>query len=201
MHARLILQERPGAHVEFEHRGVSVRALMDPMEAGPGYVTGLIDDPRSIFRMLDRESQIRVGLADPFSRDIIPLLDAYLGAVGLSFTALGYLVLGLEKAHLLEVDLLRLGLDIRDWLDPKGPLSSRRMALLIKDFLDRPETRLGADRFDLAPISKAAIVGAQQLGTPEEPHLFMKSVTQLEEEARAQRERDAAIARIQKRGF
>lgn len=201
MHARLILDEGPGAYVTFEHRGKPVRALMDPMELGPDFVTGMASTPRSVFLLLDEKSQISVGMDDPFGTRNFELLTAYLEAVGLSFTALGRLVLGLEEAHLLEVDLLRLGLDIRDWLSPDGPLSSRRVALLIEDLLERPETQLGSRRFDLMPITKEAIIAAQQLGKPDEPHQFMKSVTQIEEEARAQRERDAAIARIQKRGF
>lgn len=199
MLARLILDEGPGAHVTFDHRGIQVRALMDPMEAGPEYISQLLDDPRCIFKLLDRESQVVVGFDDPFNRGIFLLLENYLEAVGLSFKALGRLVLGLEQIHRLEIDLLRIGFEVRDWLDPEGALSSRRVALLIEDFLDRPETRLGAYRLDLMPISKEAIIGAQQLGKPEEPHQFLKSVTQLEAEASAQREREAAIERMKKR--
>lgn len=201
MYVRLILDEGPGAYVTFEHRGKPVRALMDPMEAGPEYITRLLDDPRSIFKMLDRESQAIVGFDDPFNNHIFLLLENYLEAAGLSFKALGRLVMGLEQAHLLEVDLLRLGLEIRDWLNPEAALSSRRVALLIDDFLTRPETQMGSHYLDLRPISKEAIIGAQQLGKPEEPHHFLKSVTQLEEEERARREREAQIERVKKRGF
>ena len=59
-------------------------------------------------------------------------------------TGMQRLIFGLTHIELLEVDLLRIGLDVRDWLSPDGDLSSRRVAVLIGDFFTRPETCCGA---------------------------------------------------------
>ena len=77
-------------------------------------------------------------------------------------------------------------MDVRDWLDPEGPLSTRRVVALYQDLLDRPESRVGAKRMDIKPADKAALAVAlfqsSQMDKGFE-HPFLKSPTDLEQEA------------------
>lgn len=197
MRARLILADRPGAFVTFTHAGREFRARMDPMWLGVDVLAGVLDRPGVVLQLLDEASLLRAASTDLFGRQIVGFLEAYLVAAGLSFQRLGVVLWALRHVEALEVDLLRLGLDVRDWLDPEGCLSTRRVALLVEDFRDRPETRLGALFADLVPISKEGILAAQNIEVQAQDrsftHEFLKSPYQIEAERR-QLERDA-IAR------
>lgn len=203
MDARLILADEPGAWVEVEHRGRPYRARMDPMWLGAENLAGLIERPHLVRQLLDKRDQARAITTDPFGRHTVSLLEAYLDRVGLGLDGLVRLVHALEHLDLLEVDLLRLGLDVRDWLDPGGPLSSRRVALLVKDFRARPETNLGALDLDVVPLSKGEILLAQYVGGSKDgkPHPFMKSPSELEAERKARVEEAEKRERIRQRGF
>lgn len=204
MLSRLILADEPGAWTTFTSDDREVRARLDPMWMGAENLRELINRPGLVFRVLDEQSAAAVMLADPLGRRVVPLLTDYLDAVGLGLEGLSYLSFVLDNLDLLEVDLLRLGLDVRDWLDPDGPLSSRRVYLLAKDFGDRPETNIGAKRFDLKPASKETIVLAQLSGGMSEsgePHMFLKSPSTLDAERRVQVETAAKLERIKQRGF
>lgn len=205
MNARLVLADEPGAWVDVEFRGRTYRARMDPMWLGAERLVELIDRPPLVRHLLDEQDRARVLTADPFGRHTVGLLTSYVDAVGLGFKGLVNLRHGLEHLDLLEVDLLRIGLDVRDWLDPEGPLSSRRVALLIADFLYRPETQLGADAFDIRPASKTAVVAAQMskahVSDENYVHPFLKSPAELEAEAKARREAEEKRERIRQQRF
>ena len=203
MSARLVVVDEPGAWIEFESRGREYRARMDPMWLGPEKLSRLLNQPPLVWQLLDERDRLRAMTSDPFGQHIVTLLKDYLDAVGLGFEGLARLGHALDNLDLVEVDLLRLGLDIRDWLDPEGTLSSRRMSLVVKDLQGRPETNLGAKVANLRPLSKGDILLAQFVGGAKEgePHRFLKSPSDLEAEHRAQAERDAAQARIKERGF
>lgn len=203
MLARLILEDEPGAWVDFEFRGRLYRARMDPMWLGAETLPELMEKPRLMWQLLDEASQFRAMTGDPFGKRVIALLGDYLDAVGLGFKGFGLLLHAIERIDLLEVDLLRLGLDVRDWLRPEGSLSSRRVALLVADFLDRPETCLGAAHFDVVPLSKGEILLARYVGGPKEgePHMFLKAPSTLEAERQAQVAEAEKRERIKRRGF
>lgn len=201
MALRAILADSPDAWVVFQFRGEELRARFDPMWMGAENLVKVLDSPGLIRRVFDQDSQMRVALADPFSQRIDELFEAYLGAVGLSMRRLGILVHVLEHVEDLEVDLLRVGLDVREWLDPAGELSSRRVAVLVEDFLDRPESRLGARRLDITPADKAAVVVAQYVSArgDGEAHPFLWSPEEIAREAEKQRELVEKWARIKAR--
>lgn len=203
MSARLILEDVPGAWVDLEFRGQVFRARMDPMWLGAEQLVMLIDRPPMVRALFDEASHIRAVASDPFGRHTPTLLEAYVDAVGLGLEGLVHLIDALKHLDLLEVDLLRLGLDVKDWLDPEGPLSSRRVALLVKDFQARPETNLGARQLDVFPLSKGEILLAQYVGGPKEggPNMFLKSPSELEAERKAKVEDAEKRRRIQTRGF
>lgn len=197
MLARLILQDEPGAWITFTSRNREFRARMDPMWIGPEKLQSILGQPFVIRDLLDEESRLDAMLTDPMGAHIIEFLDDYLEAVGLGLDGLVMLVHALENLDLLEIDLLRLGLEVRDWLDPEGGLSSRRLVLIVKDLLDRPETRLGAKRSKVFPASKEALAAAQiftaLVGKEGFVHEFVKSPEEIE------REREEARVAAEKR--
>lgn len=188
MSAGIILADKPGAWIQFQHRGRRLRARMDPLWLGPDNLASLLSRPKLVWKLLDERSAMRAMTSDPTGRRIPLLLEDYLDAVGLSFRRLGYLERALTRLDDLEVDLLRLGLDVRDWLDLEGELSSRRVALIVGDLLDRPDTRLGAHHYDVNPISKTGMVAAQiveqNAGDKTFQHPFLRSPEDLELEAK-----------------
>lgn len=157
------------------------------MWLGAENLAGLFERPHMVRRLFKEADAVSLMIADPLGRRVIKLLETYLDAVGLGFRGLGFLCVGLENLDLLEVDLLRIGLDIRDWLDPEKSLSSRRIALLIADFKERPETQIGAKSFGIYPADKAAMVAAEAIAAHVDDenyrHRFLKSPDELAAEA------------------
>lgn len=186
MSARLILEDEPGAWVEFVSGGVRLRARRDPMFLGHEDMVELLENPRLLWRLLDESSQVKSMTAAMVSGGLGEQLKAYLEASGLSVFKLALATHAVEDVDLLEVDLLRIGLDVRDWLDPEGPLSTRRVVALYEDMLERPETRVGAKRMDIKPADKAALAVALFQSSQMEKgfeHPFLKSPSDLEKEA------------------
>lgn len=186
MSARLILEDEPGAWVEFTSGGVRLRARRDPMFLGYEDMVELLENPRLLWRLLDESSRVKSMTAAMVAGGLGQQLKAYLEASGLSVFKLALASHAVEDVDLLEVDLLRIGLDVRDWLDPEGPLSTRRVVALYEDMLDRPETRVGAKRMDIKPADKAALAVAlfqsSQMDKGFE-HPFLKSPSDLGKEA------------------
>lgn len=186
MSARLILEDEPGSWVEFTCGGVRLRARRDPMFLGYEDMVELLGNPRLLWRLLDESSRVKSMTAAMVAGGLGEQLKAYLEASGLSVFKLALASHAVEDVDLLEVDLLRIGLDVRDWLDPEGPLSTRRVVALYEDMLDRPETRVGAKRMDIKPADKAALAVAlfqsSQMDKGFE-HPFLKSPSDLEKEA------------------
>lgn len=190
MDARLVLEDRPGAWVEFSSRGREFRARFDPMWLGPDGLCDLLRKPFLVRKLMDEKSKMSALIADPMGKYVRTLAEDYADAVGLGLRGLAVLNHALENIGLVEVDLLARGLDVRDWLDPEGSLSSRRVALLVEDFLARPETCIGAKRFDVEPITREGIVLAQWysgMAGEDFTHPFLKSPLALEEEAEQRR--------------
>lgn len=186
MSARLILDDEPGSWVEFTCGRRRFTARRDPMWLGHEDLPELLVNPRLLWRLMDDESRIKSMTTAMVNGGLDDQLVAYLEAVGLSIFKLAMATHALEDADLLEVDLLRIGVDIRDWLAPEGPLSTRRVVALYQDLLDRPETRVGAKRFDVKPIDKtglAAVFFHTSFMDQGFEHSFIKSPTDLEQEA------------------
>lgn len=186
MSARLILDDEPGSWVEFTCGRRRFTARRDPMWLGHEDLPELLVNPRLLWRLMDDDSRIKSMTTAMVNGGLDDQLVAYLEAVGLSIFKLAMATHALEDADLLEVDLLRIGVDIRDWLDPEGPLSTRRVVALYQDLLDRPETRVGAKRFDVKPIDKtglAAVFFHTSFMDQGFEHSFIKSPTDLEQEA------------------
>lgn len=199
MDSLTVLADSPGAWVDFFFDGTRVRARRDPMWIGAERLADILEQPQYIRRVFDADSQMRLTLSDPFGAKLPRLLDEYLEQVGLSLKRLGVLLHALAHVEALEVDLLRMGLDVRDWLDPEGDLSSRRVALIVEDLLDRPESRIGAAHMGILPADKAAIVAAQYVSSQSEGdnlHMFLWSPEDLEEHAEKAREEKAKRQRI-----
>lgn len=186
MSARLILDDEPGSWVVFKCGNARFRARRDPMWLGCEDLPELLVNPRLLWRLMDDDSRLKSMTTAMVNGGLDDQLQAYLESVGLSVFKLALTSHALDDADLLEVDLLRIGVDIRDWLDPEGPVSTRRLLALYQDFLDRPETRVGAKRFDVNPISKTGLAVAlshtSQMDKGFE-HPFLKSPTDLEQEA------------------
>lgn len=186
MSARLILDDEPGSWVEFTCGRRRFTARRDPMWLGHDDLPELLVNPRLLWRLMDDDSRLKSMITAMVNGGLDDQLVAYLEAVGLSIFKLALATHALEDADLLEVDLLRIGVDIRDWLDPEGPLSTRRVVALYQDLLDRPETRVGAKRFDVKPIDKtglAAVFFHTSFMDQGFEHSFIKSPTDLEQEA------------------
>lgn len=201
MSARLILADEPGAWITFESRGREYRARLDPMWLGVETLAQSFERPKVLWQLFDDESKMDAMIRDPFGEHVAILLRDYLDAAGLGLRGLGMIRHALDNLDLLEVDLLRFGLDIKDWLDPEGSLSSRRVVLLIDDFLDRPETRIGAKRQKVAPESRETIVLAQIMssltGEKAGVHQFLKSpetLAQEQEDGRVFREKRERVS-------
>lgn len=199
MDALAVLADSPGAWVEFNFDGVRLRARRDPMWIGADRLANILEQPQHIRRVFDTDSQMRIALRDPFGSRFPDLLREYLERVGLSIKRLGLILHALTHIEDLEIDLLRLGLDVRDWLDPEGGLSSRRVALIVEDLFDRPESRIGAAYMGILPADKAAIGIAQHLSDKDNLHKFLWSPEELERDAEKQREEEAKRARIMAR--
>nr|DAR74696.1 MAG TPA: hypothetical protein [Caudoviricetes sp.] len=186
MSARLILDDEPGSWVEFTCGRRRFTARRDPMWLGHDDLPELLVNPRLLWRLMDDDSRLKSMTTAMVNGGLDDQLVAYLEAVGLSIFKLALATHALEDADLLEVDLLRIGVDIRGWLDPEGPLSTRRVVALYQDLLDRPETRVGAKRFDVKPIDKtglAAVFFHTSFMDQGFEHSFIKSPTDLEQEA------------------
>lgn len=199
MDSLAILADSPGAWVEFDFDGARLRARRDPMWIGADRLANILEQPQNIRRVFDTDSQMRIALRDPFGSKLPDLLREYLGRAGLSIKRLGLLLHALNRIEDLEIDLLRLGLDVRDWLDPEGGLSSRRVALIVEDLFDRPESRIGAAYMGILPADKAAIGIAQHLSDKDDLHRFLWSPEELERDVEKQREEEAKRARIMAR--
>lgn len=200
MRAGLILADQPGAWTTFESGGLMIRARIDPMWLGPEMLADLLDKPQLVRLLFDTRSQVTSASSDPFGRKLGQLFTDYLDAVGLGLRGLVQLQFALEHLDLVELDLLREGLEIREWLDPAGQLSSRRVVLLLEDWRNRPETCVGARRLNIFPASKAAIAAAQAVSSAEETHYFLKSPDQIdaeERQLRRDREKRERITRQQ----
>lgn len=186
MLARLILKDQPGAWTTLTVGKHEHRVRMDPMWLGVDKLYDLLYKPQHVLDLLDEKSRINAVIADPFQEHLGELIEAYADAVGIGIEGLAIVRHVLDNVAALEIDLLRVGLDIRDWLDPQGSLSTRRVVALVKDFRERPETQLGATHFQVLPADKAAIVLAQiytGLGDEgQEPHRFLKSPEDIERE-------------------
>lgn len=196
MDPRLILADQPGAWTNFTSGGRLLRARIDPMWLGPDTLRVLMDQPQHVRRLFDERSQIVSMTSDPFGRRLGQLFTDYFDAVGLGLQGLVQLRFALDHLDLIELDLLREGLEIRDWLAPEGPLSSRRLVLLMSDWKHRPETCVGAHRMQIFPASKAAIAAAQSISSKDDTHPFLKSPQRLAEEEKQLRSDRAARERI-----
>lgn len=202
MGARLVLRDKPGAWMMFSSGGTQYRARLDPLWLGAERLVELLNNPRLVWQLLDEPSRIRAMMDDIFGTRTVVLLQDYAEAAGLGFDGLAALIRGLNNLDALEVDLFRMGVDVADWLDLEGPLSSRRMALVIRDLMERPETRIGAAVYDLLPIDKAGIVLAQianGMSESKENHVYLKSQSELRAEAEVKAERAASAERMRKR--
>lgn len=185
MDVRLILADTPGAWTTFTSRGKEYRARFDPLWLGLDRFTQLLDKPGLVWQLIDEQQRFLGMAADPFGKHNITLLGDYLEAVGLSFAALAEIFKALRHADALEIDLLRLGIEIRDWFDLDKPLSTRRMAGLIRDLQERPETQIGALHFNVMVADKAAIVTAQfysSMADGDYQHSFLRSPAEVEAE-------------------
>lgn len=205
MYAQLILKDQPGSWVEFEYGRGIYRARRDPMYLGPENLASMFEEPRLLWQLYDDDSQVRSMTACMAGERLQDHMKAYLEAAGLSFFKLALAQHALNDVELLEVDLLRLGLDVRDWLDPEGSLSTRRVVSIYRDLLDRPETRVGSKRFDVNPITKdglAVVLFHSSMMDQGFDHPYMKSPVDLEKEAeqarldRAKRERMSKDRRV-----
>lgn len=121
MSARLILDDEPGSWVEFTCGRRRFTARRDPMWLGHDDLPELLVNPRLLWWLMDDDSRIKSMTTAMINGGVDDQLVAYLEAVGLSIFKLALATHALEDADLLEVDLLRIGVDIRDWLDPEGP--------------------------------------------------------------------------------
>lgn len=190
MYARLIAEDEPGAWVEFSTRGGRLRARRDPMWLGFEAFSQLLDNPRLFWDLLDETSLVKAMTSAFTSQAFITQFGDYLEACGLSMFKLAIGIRALEDIDLLEVDLLKFGLDVRDWLDRDGELSTRRVVALYLDLLDRPESRIGAKRYSVKPADKAALAvaifhsGFMEKGAE---HDFLQPPESLEEEAEKRR--------------
>lgn len=186
MYAQLILADQPDGWVEFECGRGSYRARRDPMYLGPEEMSRILQEPRLLWQLYDDSSQVRSMTACMAGERLQDHMKAYLSAVGLSFFKLAMALHALEDIELLEVDLLRIGLDVREWLDPAGDLSTRRVVSLYRDLLDRPETRVGSKRFDVNPITKDGLAVAlfhSSMTDQGFDHPYLKAPVDLEQEA------------------
>lgn len=203
MDARLVLADVPGAFTTITHARHRVRVRMDPMWLGASKLRELEYRPRLVWQLVDEADRFSVVMADPFGAKVADLLRAYADGVGLGVAGLQALWRGLDELDALEVDLVRMGVEIRDWLDPEGPVSSRRMALIIRDLVARPETSLGARAAGLFPLDKAAMAAAQIAtglsGKKGFVHPFLRKASELEAEAVAQAEAEVRKERIRHR--
>lgn len=179
MNARQILDDHPGAWVTFFSLGREFRARMDPMWLGVENLSRLLENPCIALQLFDTRSQMRVMAADPTGKKFSTILRDYADAAGIGFPGLFKIIQTLAHVELLEIDLLRLGLEIKEWLRPEGELSTRRVWLLIEDFEKRPETRLGARHSRIEPMGKEGIIAAhifaQNTGEKSITHPFLES--------------------------
>lgn len=200
MSARLILADTPGAWTTFTSRGRTYTARIDPLWLGLDQFTQLLDKPALVWQLIDERERFLGMAADPFGRYNVTLLGDYLEAVGLSFEALAWLYRALGDVEDLEVDMVRMGLEIRDWLNPEGSISTRRMSLIFADLKDRPETRIGSKYHDVLPMDKAGIVAAQIFGglrNDDSKHPFLRSAAEVEADRRECLETAEKIKRIE----
>lgn len=205
MYAQLVLEDQPGGWVEFECGRGTYRARRDPIHLGPENMARLFEEPQLLWQLYDDSSQVRSMTACMAGERLQDHMKAYLSAVGLNFFKLAMAQHALGDVELLEVDLLRMGLDVREWLDPEGDLSTRRVVSLYRDLLDRPETRVGSKRFDVNPITKDGLAVAlfhSSMTDQGFDHPYLKAPVDLEQEAeqaridRAKRERMSKNRRV-----
>lgn len=208
MNARLVLADVPGGQMTFISGGTEYRASIDPMVLGAEKFADLLNTPKLVYRLLDEDSRMDAMLSDIFSDRVAVLLTDYAEAVGLGLEGIAGLIHELSALDRLEIDLLRMGLEVRDWLDPDGPLSSRRLWLVIKDLRHRPETQIGAAQLNIFPADKAAVVAAQALEAKAEDkeftHYFLRSpdkVARDQEQMRIDAEKRERIKDQQLRGI
>lgn len=178
-----VLGDAPGAWADFTHDGRKFRARRDPMWVGAEVLATVLEKPGVLLGAFDDRSRERALIGDVFGARLPALVDRYLTEVGLSVSRLGLVVFALEHIEDLEVDLLRVGLDVRDWLDPEGGVS----------------TRLGALRAGIYPISKAGIAAAQQFNHEGHMHPFLWSRKKVESDRRARLDEEAKRRRIAER--
>lgn len=191
--------------VEFDFtnggRVATIVAEADPMARGPEFLVEFLADRAQFRKLLTPESGFAIFSLFLRGDDWGRLYRAWLDAAGLDEVKLDHLRFALDHLEDAEADFMRFchGLDIRDWF--AGTLPSRRVAVLVGDLRQRPETLLGArDLRIVRPLTSGEIMLAQSVAANSEaqtPHFLL--ITQ------AQRDADIELrekqARMQARGL
>ncbi|GEM_PF-5350539 len=182
------------------HRVARLTMQADPMALGAQGLQSFLARRSDFRKLLTAKSGFALFALFPQQEDLQRLYSSWLDAAGLNERRLRALSTALDDIELVEVDFLRLyGIDVKDWF--AGRLSSRRVALLVLDLLERPETCVGAKAFGLAsPLTKNEMMVATSVAANTEakrPHALL--VTQEQLDARA--EQLAKQRRIQARGL
>lgn len=204
MWSHLVRETQGEGTVEFDftvrHRVARLAMQADPMALGAQGLKSFLANRSDFRKLLTAKSGFALFALFPQQEDLQRLYLSWLEAAGLSERKLHALTTAMDDIELVEVDFLRLyGIDIKDWF--AGLLSSRRVALLVLDLLERPETRIGAKAYGLAsPLTKNEMMVATSVAANTEekrPHALL--VTQEQLDARA--EQLAKQRRIQARGL
>lgn len=181
---------------DFTTRGrtATIEAQADPMCRGPEFLEKFLADRTQFRKLLNPDSGFAIFSMFLQAGDWQRLYGAWLDAAGLDEVKLDRLRVALEYLEDVEADFMRVHrLDIRDWFT--GDLSSRRVAVLVGDLLDRPETLLGAQALKIVrPLTSGEIMLAQSVAANSEakaPHFLLTTHAQRDDELelRAKQER------------
>lgn len=186
---------------DFTVRGRSavIEAQADPMALGLEFLVKFLGDRSEFRKLLTPQSGFALFSMFPRGDDWRRLYEAWLSAAGLTEKKLVALQLAFDHIEDVEADFLRVydGLDVRDWFT--GDLSSRRVANLVLDLVQRPETLLGARQIEIVrPLSSGEIMLAQSVAANSEsksPHFFLKTHAQRDAEIAEREKRERMIAR------
>lgn len=175
---------------------VKLEAVVDPMSLGPDAVYEMATGDDTVVPLLTETGLFNWQIAMPAPSDIVPLCFEWSRAAGLGQYGYGTIVKIVRHLDLVEADLQRFyNVDLSAW--PRGEITTRRVVSLVSGLIYETASLFWSEMDDRDPLTKEAIILAQLVSSPGDPHPFLVS-----REIRRQKAEDAAkIARMRARGL
>ncbi|MBE7338127.1 hypothetical protein [Corynebacterium aurimucosum] len=180
-------------------RRVRLEGITEPLDLGLDALATFGSESFNLGEIFIGQSNINWMLAQGKPSDLPAAIEAWQDAIGLGNKGMVIVREALNRMELVEPDFQYFyQLDIADWAMRAGPMSTRRMVVLLKGLRHRPDSLFWSELGDLDPLSKTDILLAQLVSiASNKQHVFLTSRKEQTEAA----ERDERMKRMVARGL